>query len=256
MKKPSEKFWQSSLQDIKRGYSYDSSKETFTCLICGETFVDGMIYQEDSKLYEARKYIAIHIAAKHKSVFHTLLETDKKLTGITDHQKTILELFYAGESDSAIAKEIGAGSTSTIRNHRFSLREKQKQAKLFLAIMELLEEKATAKQIIIDIPMPIDPRNNDGRCDITEIENEKILAAAFKYGLDGPLETFPLKEKKRIVIIRFIAQHFEADRKYTEKEVTAILVQFHNDYAMLRRYLIEYGFMERNADGSAYWLKS
>ena len=256
MSKPLEKFWQASLHDIKLGYSHDVTEGIFTCLICGETFIDGMIYQDDKKLYEAKKYIEIHIANQHKSVFHALIETDKKLTGLTDHLKTILELFYAGESDAAIAKEIGANSTSTIRNHRFSLREKQKQAKLFLAIMELLEEKAARKSTIIATPKPIDPKNNDNRCDITEIENEKILAASFKYGLDGPLESLPQKEKKRIVIIRYIARQFEIDKQYTEKEVNAILLRFYDDYAILRRYLIEYGFMDRNADGSAYWLKS
>lgn len=255
MNKPPDKLWQAPLHDIKRGYTHDIAQGTFTCLICGEAFADGMIYQEDGKLFEARKYIEIHIAARHTSVFHCLLETDKKLTGLTDHQKTILDLFYTGASDTTIAREIGASSTSTVRNHRFSLREKQKQAKLFLAIMELLEENAAKKPSIIDMPLPIDPRNNDGRCDITEKENDKILAASFKYGPDGPIASFPLKEKKRIVIIRHIARQFEADRRYTEKEVNSILLKFHADYALLRRYLIEYGFMERNADGSAYWLK-
>lgn len=36
---------------------------------------------------------------------------------------------------------MGIGSTSTIRHHRFALKEKERQAKTFLAIMELLKEK-------------------------------------------------------------------------------------------------------------------
>ncbi|KPV60402.1 hypothetical protein QJ48_05600 [Paenibacillus sp. A3] len=42
----------------------------------------------------------------------------------------------------ALFAELDGGSTSTIRNHRFTLREKKKQAKLFLAIMELSQPKA------------------------------------------------------------------------------------------------------------------
>ncbi|ABO50362.1 hypothetical protein Dred_1837 [Desulforamulus reducens MI-1] len=36
---------------------------------------------------------------------------------------------------------MGIGSTSTIRNHRFVLKDKERQAKLILAIMELLKDK-------------------------------------------------------------------------------------------------------------------
>jgi len=58
----------------------------------------------------------------------------------------------AGLSDNETAKELGTGSTSTIRNHRFTLREKQKQAKVFLAIMELLGEQAPRKHSFVEIP--------------------------------------------------------------------------------------------------------
>ena len=34
---------------------------------------------------------------------------------------------------------------STVRNHRFKLREKEKQAKLFLALMESLEQETKSK---------------------------------------------------------------------------------------------------------------
>ncbi len=34
-------------------------------------------------------------------------------------------------SDAEVIERLGGGSASTIRNHRFTLREKEKQAKLF-----------------------------------------------------------------------------------------------------------------------------
>ena len=44
--------------------------------------------------------------------------------------------------------------------------------------------------------------------------------------------------------------------RYTpEKEVNEILKTVYTDYVMLRRYLIELGYMDRNKDGSTYWLK-
>ncbi|MHB8917728.1 MAG: DUF2087 domain-containing protein, partial [Desulfocucumaceae bacterium] len=152
-----------------------------------------------------------------------------------------------------VAKALGTGSTSTIRNHRFSLRERQKQAKVFLAIMELLGEQVPKKQTFIEIPRSA--RKVDERFAITEKESEKILAAYFKQGLNGPLDTFPLKEKKRVAILRHLVKNFEANKNYTEKEVNAVLKQFYSDYALLRRNLIDYGFMDRTQDGSSYWIK-
>jgi hypothetical protein len=148
----SELFWQASLEEIKQGYRFDGAAGEFTCLICGRTFADGVVYPHGETLYEARRYVAVHIGECHRSVFHFLLDLDKKLTGLTEHQKTILDLFYAGMADNEVAKELGAGSTSTVRNHRFALRERQKQAKVFLAIMELLAERVPKKSSFIELP--------------------------------------------------------------------------------------------------------
>ncbi|MPM82104.1 hypothetical protein SDC9_129162 [bioreactor metagenome] len=249
-----ELFWQASLQEMKQGYVYQQASDEFICLICGESFANGVIYPHNNRLYEAKKYIDIHISDQHGSTFQVLLNLDKKLTGLTDHQKTIIELFYQGHSDNDVAKAIDTGSTSTIRNHRFSLKEKQKQAKIFLAIMELLGERTPKKQAFIEIPRTT--QHVDDRFAITEEENAKILAAYFKQGLNGPLELFPLKEKKRVAILRHLLKNFETNKRYTEKEVNAILQQFYEDYVLLRRLLIEYGFMDRTRDGSAYWVKN
>ncbi|MGE5421987.1 MAG: DUF2087 domain-containing protein [Ignavibacteriales bacterium] len=250
----SDLFWQASLEELKQGYVFQKETGEYICLICGTTFLDGVVYPSDSQLYEARRMIGIHIEKNHRSMFHHLLNLDKKLTGLTDHQKNILELFFDGFSDSEVANALNTGSTSTIRNHRFTLREKQKQAKVFLAIMELLAERVPKKQAFIDIPSA--SKHVDDRFAITGQENDNVLNAYFVYGLDGPLEEYPQKEKKRIVILRHLLKNFEVDRTYTEKEVNAILKPFFTDYVMLRRHMIEYGFMDRNPDGSSYWVKT
>lgn len=246
-------FWQASLDEIKQGYHYDAAAGEFVCLMCGRAFADGEVFAHGDKFYEARKYVAVHIAASHRSPFHSLLELDRKLTGLTEHQKSLLELFYAGRSDNEVAKELGTGSTSTVRNHRFALRERQKQAKVFLAIMELLAERVPKKSSFIDIPASA--RSVDERFAITEEENAKILAASLPHGPDGPIEHFPAKEKKRLAILRHVAKYFDPAATYSEKEVNAILKRFYDDYVLLRRYLIDYGFMDRKTDGSAYWVK-
>lgn len=247
----SDLFWQASLEELKQGYIYNPETEEYICLACGTKFIQGVIYPFGGSLYEAKKMIARHIEEAHGSMFQFLLSLDKKLTGLTDHQRRLLELFHNGLSDGEIAKEADIGSTSTIRNHRFVLREKQKQARIFLAIMELLEHHSPKKQSFIEIPRSA--RCVDERFAITQEENEKILAQYLPHGPGGPLTTFPAKEKRKVAILKHIHKQFEPGKKYTEQQVNAILQAFYPDYVTLRRYLIEYGFMDRTTDGSSYW---
>lgn len=249
----SELFWNASVEEIKSGYVHDSTAGTYTCLVCGEVFEQGVIYPADDVLYEASRYVKVHIEAEHRSMFSYLLGLEKKWTGLTDLQKTLLGYIHDGYSDQEIVKEMDGGSTSTIRNHRFTMREKEKQAKVLLAILELAGSKAGKKERFV--PIHRTATMVDARYAITEAENEGILKTYFPEGPDGPISTFPKKEKRKLAILRHLTQRFEAGRKYSEKEVNAVLEAAFHDYVTLRRYLIEYGFLDRQADGSAYWVK-
>ena len=55
--------------------------------------------------------------------------------------------------------------------------------------------------------------------------------------------------------MRTIAKEFEEGIRYSEVQVNEILKDIYPDYVTLRRYLIEYGYLERTRDGSAYWKK-
>lgn len=86
-------------------------------------------------------------------------------------------------------------------------------------------------------------------------KKKKVLQTYFKNGLDKGIEIIPRKEMKKIIILQHILKRFNKGRKYPEKEVNNILKTVHVDYVSLRRYLIEYGFMERTDDCSIYWVK-
>jgi hypothetical protein len=92
----------------------------------------------------------------------------------------------------------------------------------------------------------------DDRTRITVAEASAIEEKYIK--ADGSLLRIPRKEKEKLVLLRRLSGRFEAGKKYTQKEVDAILIQAHEDYAALRRYLIDYRFMRREPDGSAYWI--
>jgi predicted transcriptional regulator len=71
---------------------------------------------------------------------------------------------------------------------------------------------------------------------------------------DGRLKQIPTKRKKFEAILRYVVRAFEPGERYTEKEVNEILGQFNEDTAILRRGLVDYQMMDREPDGTAYWL--
>ncbi len=67
----------------------------------------------------------------------------------------------------------------------------------------------------------------------------------------GRLKTIPSQLKKKQVVIRWLADNFEPGKQYTEKQVNAILKKYHDDYATLRRELVDMKYLARK-DG-VYW---
>ncbi|WP_221416669.1 DUF2087 domain-containing protein [Peribacillus simplex] len=249
--KNTEMFWSASQDELKQGYI--EGENQYVCLLCGNEIEKGVVYPKDGVLYEAKRYMRIHIEHAHRSVFEYLIDLDKKLTGLTDHQNRLLRLFYQGKNDAEVQEEMGIGSPSTIRNHRFVLKEKERQAKLFLALMELLKDKDEHAPAFI--PLHQKARMVDDRYNVTEDEKVIVLKKYFPKGSQDALKSFPPKEKQRLIILQEIMNRFENERKYEEKEINQILGAVYHDHVLLRRYLIEYGFLDRKPDGSQYWLK-
>jgi hypothetical protein len=244
------------LEDVKRGYSYDNEKGVYRCLLCGKEFESGEVFQVDGRFYDAARRAGIHVEKEHKGMLEALTSYDKKYTGITEKQKELLFMLAEGLSDNEIARKTGA-APATIRHQRFVIREKAKQAKLFLAIYEVVEGSSAFRKS----REPDDEFANihhgarmvDERYFITAEEEEKITASVFESLNPLKLKAFPPKEKK-IVILRKIAGQFARGRKYSEKEVNTIIGEIFEDFATIRRYLIEYGFMNRTTDCREYWI--
>ena len=68
---------------------------------------------------------------------------------------------------------------------------------------------------------------------------------------DGRLVIMPSKRAKLLPVLDHLAQEFEPGRTYPEPEVNDLLEAFHDDYAALRRYLVDEGFLSREA--GVYW---
>jgi hypothetical protein len=59
------------------------------------------------------------------------------------------------------------------------------------------------------------------------------------------LTSIPVARGKRLVVLDHLAGLFEPGRRYTEAEVNQTLGAWHSDYASLRRYLVDEGFLRR-----------
>lgn len=77
---------------------------------------------------------------------------------------------------------------------------------------------------------------------------QSVLASFF----DGEtLREFPAQQKKKLVVLGWLAQRFELGRQYPERAVNDVLRRHHPDTAMLRRALVDYRFMSR--ENGVYW---
>ena len=65
------------------------------------------------------------------------------------------------------------------------------------------------------------------------------------------LTQIPASEKKLLVIIKWLAGEFKEGIRYTEKQVNEILSRHHEDYATLRRELVDCHYLQR--EKGIYW---
>lgn len=70
-------------------------------------------------------------------------------------------------------------------------------------------------------------------------------------GIVQTLKEIPASRKKRLVILKWLANKFELEVHYSEREVNDLLKTYHPDYATLRRELIGYQLMQR--ENGVYW---
>ena len=243
---------QFTVDEIKKGYRLNTAANAYVCNHCGKAFPQGQVFAIEENFYTPEYAAAKHIEAEHGGNFVQLLYADTKYNTLTDNQKELLSLFYANMPDGEIAKKLGV-SASTVRHQKFMFREKAKQAKLYLAVFEGVFEDAPKNEEAL-VPIHNNAIYYDDRYVITEQEKAHILQTAFESLEPLKLKTFSPKEKKKVVILAKIAEQFAPGVQYTEKEVNQLIKPIYDDFPLIRRYLISYGFMQRTKDGSSYWL--
>lgn len=227
------------------------NEKEYCCAVCGERFRKGEIFPDQGRLFEASLAAERHVQRVHGGMLEVLLSEEGKHAPFTDNQKLLLRLIAAQKTDAEIAAETGT-TLSTVRHQKFVFREKLRQAKVVQAVCTLALSGKTAEQDEI-LPPHGGAKMVDDRYLITAEERAKIIKGAFSSMDPLVLRAIPPKEKKKVVVLGCIAEKLEPGRRYTERELNEFLRSVHPDFVTLRRYLIEYGFMDRERDCSAYW---
>ena len=109
-------------------------------------------------------------------------------------------------------------------------------------------DRSALRRLAADLPKPAPPDDAVIGTGTWSVEEAEILGRFFS---GRRLETIPGSRSKRLIVLDRLAQEFEPGLRYDEREVNFTLQLWHPDYASLRRYLVDEGFLTR-ADG-VYW---
>ena len=74
-----------------------------------------------------------------------------------------------------------------------------------------------------------------------------------KYFKNDKLITIPKKEKNKILVLQIVLEMLkEKSLEFTEKELNEAIKEINSDYSLIRRYLVDYKFLDRDNYGRIY----
>lgn len=64
--------------------------------------------------------------------------------------------------------------------------------------------------------------------------------------VNGRLVSLPSQQKKREIVLEKLAERFDPDSTYTEREVNVVILDYYDDFCTVRREMVGLGLMERD----------
>lgn len=194
--------------------------------------------------------MTVHLQEQHGGPLTALINLDSKYNTLTATQKELLIAFSQQPKDNEVAEQLGV-SASTVRHQKFTFREKNKQAKLYSAQYQAVFASVNKETYLPTPPAAVD---TDSRFKITETEyrqttNRYLSVVAGQL----TLSRLPKGQKKIVSLLYKISEEFEFNRHYSQAEIDSQLKKIYPDYVILKRYLIDYGFLARTTDNHTYW---
>lgn len=106
-----------------------------------------------------------------------------------------------------------------------------------------------APQTLRDAAREVGPPREAGLALGAVHEDEEAVLRHYFRG--GRLREIPAKRSKRLAVLTRLSLEFEVGVRYPEREVNRILRRFHDDFASLRRHLVDEEFLAR--ERGEYW---
>ncbi len=237
------------ISDLSRGFT--ERQRAYCCVFCDAQFSLDVIHRDGDVFRLPDKAAEHHVVQAHGSIADAILALGKSAHGLSDTQRTVLALLAAGKSDADIAEALGGRSLSTVRNHRFQIRKQYREARLLVALMESLDDPTPAGQQFVDFHATLP--TTDARTAITHDEDAQLADKYFRSDSPLCLDRIPKREKHKLVVLRKVVSVLVYGKRYSEKELNLVLKPIFADYVTIRRYLVDYRFLDRLPDGSAYW---
>jgi len=74
----------------------------------------------------------------------------------------------------------------------------------------------------------------------------------------GKITQLPQRQQRKVAVLAYLADQFPNGRDFAEREINEICDRWHtfDDHFLLRRELVDNGFLCRERDGSRYWKAS
>ena len=74
-----------------------------------------------------------------------------------------------------------------------------------------------------------------------------------KYFKNDKLMIIPKKQKNKLLVLQIVLEMLKAKSlEFTEKELNEEIKEIYPDYSLIRRYLVDYKFLERDNYGRMY----
>ena len=190
----------------------------------------------------------------------TILQMLKALAD--DSRLTLLQLLNQGErSVGDLAEQVNLGEP-TVSHHLARLREvglvslrmagTQRFYRVNASGLALFKQLAAEIEQTQPLPAPVAADDEWIAALGWSAEDQQVLR---EHTQGRRLTRLPSKQKKTLVILRWLATLFEPECFYSEAEVNTVLkAVYAEDYVSLRRDLVDYGYLRRERGGGKYWL--
>lgn len=125
-----------------------------------------------------------------------------------------------------------AGAVTAYKNQYYMMYSLNKEI-FQISILEILQQESDEAQKQAQ-------RDADYR--------QRVINAFFEY---GKLKSIPTQLKKERIVLEVIAEAFDFDKTYSEREVNIIIADFYDDFCTIRRDMVSERLLGRN--GMEYW---